>query len=281
MTKIINAPNEQRYARIALHGAPRSGTTWVGEIINSSPNTIYRYQPLFSYAHKDYLTPASTEKEIKEFYDRLLVCQDEFTNQTTKRKTGNLPQFTKAEITHIVYKEVRYHNLLFNLMRRTADIKLIALIRNPMSVINSWLNAPREFRADLGWQITEEWRYSLKKNMNKPEEFNGYEKWKELTNIFLTLQSLFPERVHIIKYSQLLKHPIVETKELFGYLGLDYTSQTDNFLTESGKNQNNDPYSVYRSNQTDEAWKSNLSDEIVKEIEMDIKNTPLSEFLRQ
>lgn len=280
MSKALSATSKKTYARVALHGAPRSGTTWTGEIINSSPNTVYSYQPLFSYAHKGYLTPSSTGEEIQEFYDRLLVCEDDFTNQTNMRNAGKLPQFLKAEGTHIVYKEVRFHNILFNLMRRTNDIKLVALIRNPISVINSWLHAPREFRADLGWNIDEEWRYSPKKNMNRPEEFNGYEKWKELANIFLNLKSQFPNRVHIIKYSKLLAHPVNETKELFRYLELEYTAQTEKFLLDSQNTRNRDPYSVFRSNQTDEEWKLNLKDEIVKGIELDLKNNSLSEYIR-
>ena len=46
--------------RVAIHGPPRSGTTWIGEIVNSSPRTIVKYQPLFSYALKDYLSPGSS-----------------------------------------------------------------------------------------------------------------------------------------------------------------------------------------------------------------------------
>lgn len=279
MSTALSAESDNMYKRIALHGAPRSGTTWAGEIINSSPNTIYRYQPIFSYAHKDYVTPSSTGEEIHEFYDRLITCKDEFTNQTKMRKSGKLPQFIKAQSTHIAYKEVRFHNILFNLMRRTNDIKLVALIRNPMSVINSWLKAPREFRSRLGWNISEEWRYAPKKNMNKPEEFNGYERWKELANIFLTLKSQYPDRVHIIKYSQLLTHPMNEAKELFSFLGLEYTSQTEEFLVKSQNTSDNDPYSVFRSNQTDEEWKLELEEEIAKEIELDLIGTNLSEYL--
>ena len=34
-------------------GVPRSGTSWFGELFNSSPRVAYRFQPLFSYAFKD------------------------------------------------------------------------------------------------------------------------------------------------------------------------------------------------------------------------------------
>ena len=52
---------------IAIFGAPRSGTTWLGQLFNSSPNTLYRYQPLFSYEFKDYLSESNTKQNIKQF----------------------------------------------------------------------------------------------------------------------------------------------------------------------------------------------------------------------
>ncbi|MES9972002.1 MAG: sulfotransferase domain-containing protein [Candidatus Thiodiazotropha sp.] len=270
---------EQMYVPVAIHGAPRSGTTWIGEIINSSPNTIYKFQPLFSYAHKDFLTPSSTKQDIQEFFDRLAECKDRFTNRTVERSEGKLPTFEKQNITHIVYKEVRYHNILSNMMRRSDELKLVAIIRNPMSVINSWFNAGREFRQDLGWNKLEEWRYAMKKNMNKPEEYNGYEKWKELANLILQLKQQYPDRIYWMQYSKFLENSVQETKSLFQFLGLDFTAQTEEFLSESANSHIDDPYSVYRSAQTDDAWKTLLPTEIVREIEADIKDTALEIFL--
>ena len=157
--------NLHSFKKVAVHGVPRSGTSWVGEILNSSPNTAYRFQPLFSYAHKAYLDNTSTKEDIAQFFSRLRNCDDDFTNQKAKRNSGDFPQFRKQKITHVIYKEVRYLNILFNLMRKTEDVLLISVIRNPLSVINSWLRAPREFRRDLGWSEIEEWRYALKKNL--------------------------------------------------------------------------------------------------------------------
>ena len=108
--------NPNNYSKVAIHGVPRSGTSWVGEIVNSSPNAAYRYQPLFSYAHKDYLNNGSTRGDIDQFFNRLYYCDDDFTNQKERRNSGDFPQFNKEKITHVVYKEVRYMNVLFNLI---------------------------------------------------------------------------------------------------------------------------------------------------------------------
>lgn len=274
-----NRMHISEYTKVAVHGVPRSGTSWIGEILNSSPNTIYRYQPLFSYAHKDYLNNASTREDIDAFFEELLHCDDDFTNQTAKRASGDFPIFEKKQITHIVYKEVRYINILFNLMRRAEDVLLCAVIRNPLSVINSWLQAPREFRKDLGWSELEEWRYALKKNLNNPEEFNGYEKWKEAASTFVHLKKQYPGRVYILKYADMLHHPLEETKKLFDFCGIDFTDETADFLRASTSYDNPDAYAVFRSRQRDDKWKTELHPEISKQIFADVRGAHLEEFI--
>ena len=271
--------HSKKYVKVAVHGVPRSGTSWIGEILNSSPNINYRYQPLFSYAHKDYLTNASTQEDINSFFERLLHCEDEFTNQVSKRISGNFPSFKKNQITHIVYKEVRYINILFNLMRRTEDVLLCAVIRNPLSVINSWLRAPREFRNDLGWSELEEWRYALKKNLNKPEEYNGYEKWKEAANTFTFLKKQYPSRVYIQKYSDMLKNPLAESRKLFEFCGIEFKDTSADFVRDSSSCDNRDAYAVYRSKQSDNKWESELLPEISKQILKDLRDTHLEEYV--
>ncbi len=271
--------NPNSFLKIAVHGVPRSGTSWIGEIINSSPNTIYRYQPLFSYAHKDYLTDSSTNEEINQFFVRLYNCDDDFTNQKEKRNSGDFPQFNKEEITHVVYKEVRYMNILFNLMKKSNNIILCAIIRNPLSVINSWLNAPKEFRKDIGWSELEEWRYAFKKNLGHPEEFHGFEKWKEATNIILELQKAYPNRVYLLKYSDMLVNPEYETEMLFNFLGLKVTDQTNKFLRKSTNYDRKDFYAVYRKNQNDNKWNVELQKKISEQILDDLKGTQLEIFV--
>jgi hypothetical protein len=170
--------------KVAIHSVPRSGSTWLGSIFDSHPNVAYRYQPLFSYTHKGVLTPNSSKKEIDTFFQDILYTTDDFVLQKAAIEAGKIPSFFKESPTHIVYKEVRYHHILSNLLEQDNEIIVIGLIRNPFAVIHSWLNAPKEFRKDLGWKEMEEWQFAPKKNLNKPEEFNGFEKWKEVRDLF-------------------------------------------------------------------------------------------------
>lgn len=265
--------------QIAIHGVPRSGTSWVGEILNSSPFTIYKYQPLFSYALKDYLTPASSPERIQSFFHLLAETSDEFMDRLPERRQGKLPVFSKQAPTHVVYKEVRYHHILENLLGNSPDTRLVAVIRNPLAVIGSWASAPREFRIDQGWVLSREWRHAELKNGGRPEEYFGFEKWKEATRLFLRLESQFPGQVYVLRYESLVQSPAAEVDRVFGFCGLELSGQTSEFLAESTRSENSDTYSVYRAGNTTEKWKTVLSKEIADSIVRETRAAELGQFL--
>lgn len=256
--------------RIAIHSVPRSGSTWLGSIFDSQPEVIYKLQPLFSYALKDRLTPISTKKEIDDFFDDLEKSRDDFMDQKDGKDKGIIPVFKKEKATTIVYKEVRYHHLLKNLMEKEDGIKVIGLIRNPLSAISSWLKAPKEFRAEKGWKVEEEWQFAAKKNLNKAEEFNGYEKWKEVTYIFESLQKQYPTRFYLLNYDDLLEDMNRTVEKLFEFCNIGITEQTRNFIYQSKSTEQADPYSVFKSKKKDDAYKRNLPQCIIDEITNDL-----------
>lgn len=265
--------------KIIIHSVPRSGSTWLGNIFNSHPNLAFRYQPLFSYAFKDYLTPKSTSEEIDIFFKSILNSNDDFINQTEAVYKNIVPNFDKKNnITHICYKEVRYHHIIENMILKCPKIKVILLIRNPISVLNSWKNAPREFKQDKGWVFDDEWLSATSKNLDKTEEFNGYNKWKETAFLFLKLYKLYPDNVRIIKYSDLLWNTTNITKELFNFTKLKLEHQTINFINESRSINSNDPYSVFKVKNNDRNWEG-FPNYIIEFIKDDLKNTILQEYI--
>jgi hypothetical protein len=269
------------FAKIAIHGVPRSGTTWLGEIFNSSEHTVYKFQPLFSYALKNYITANSEKLELYRFFDVLAEKQDSFLDQVEHRRKGILPIFKKGGITHIVYKEVRYHNILPNMLEKLDDFKLIAIIRNPLATLYSWFNAPREFRKDLNWKENKEWRFAQKKNMNKAEEFFGYERWKEAAHIFLSLKEEYPDKVFLIRYIDLLKDTEKYSREIFKFCSLGYTAQTEQFIKTSQSSMKQNCYSVYKIKKNDADWKNNLNEKIIEYIYKDLKNGTLEYYLSE
>lgn len=267
--------------RIAIHGAPRSGTTWLGEIINSSKEVNYKFQPLFSYSLKSFLGPNSSSEQIDEFFQLLCKNNDPFCEQMDSRNTGELPFFFKEETpSSIAYKEVRYHNILHNLARRDPSIKFIFLIRDPSEVLTSWFHAPREFRSELHWNFQEEWRYALKKNLNLPENYFGFEKWKESALIFLDLESRFPERVRILNYSEFRKNLYPETQALFDFMKIPLGQQTLDFLDASTNKDAKTEYGVYRVRKSRSNFVRENFPSVWQEIQNELKSSPLEKFLK-
>lgn len=266
--------------KIAIHSVPRSGSTWLGNIFNSHPEVQFRYQPLFSYAFKSYLTTSSEKKDIDEFFEKILASTDGFINQKEAIADGTVPSFGKAGIPKATcYKEVRYHHILENLVNQSPDLKLILLIRNPMAVIYSWKNAPKEFKTHLGWDFEKEWFQAPSKNENREEEYNGFAKWKEAALLYMKLAHQNTQRVKLITYDYLLKNTVKAAKELFDFSGLDYVLQTDEFINQSKQRNNMDAYSVFKTKKNDEMWQ-NLPEEIIAYIEQDLKGTALEQFLK-
>ena len=263
--------------KVALHGAPRSGTTWLANIFNSHENVAYRQQPLFSYAFKSFLDESSSLEKIEDFFSGIYESKDEYLNQIQAIKDGKIPKFNKKEATHIVYKEVRYHYVLPNMLDKSS-VKLIGIIRNPIAVLASFFKAPSEF--EKVWKKEEEWKFASKKNQGLKESYYGYEKWKETAEIFQKLEERYgKDRVILIKYSDLLKDTLIMTEDLFGKVGLEITDQTINFIEECKSYDHPNAYSVFRTKSIDDAWKNSVSENIITEIYSDLKNTNLEQYL--
>lgn len=256
---------------VAIYGVPRSGTSWLGEIINSSPNTVYRFQPLFSYRFKNRIKVEDSEKEIRNFFEELyLENNDAFLNQTEQRENGRYPIAQKDMDNCFVlsYKECRYLYTIPILLRECKDIKIIGSVRNPIDVLESWLNTPQGFKD--GWNIYDEWRQATKKNEYRPENYYGYYKWKECLKMFVDMQQLYPEQFTFVRYEDLVDNTINETKRLFSFAKIPYTEQTEQFVIDSKSRTNDDVYSVYRKKGDKSERKMYLPEDIKEEIRKDL-----------
>lgn len=264
---------------VAVHGAPRSGTSWLGQLFNSSEHVAYRYQPLFSYAFRDCMTENSTRDQIERFVRALLETDDDFVLQKGAASlAGYALEFRKLEITHLVYKEVRHHEVLENLLSRVPQAVGIGLVRNPCAVVHSWSRAPREF--DPSWSLAEEWREAGLKNAQHAGNWYGYARWKRLAELFCRLESEWPGRFVIARYETLTGRPAAEVRSLFAACRLEFSDQVAAFVERSQSIDDGSPYGVLRDRSAGfDAWRRELDPGIVREITADLVGTPLERFL--
>ncbi len=263
---------------IGIHGVPRSGTSWLAQIFNSHPDVNFKFQPLFSYAFKDYLDHSSSRERIQQFFEEIAVSDDYFLNLRDPIIHQNYPVFKKNETyTTLVFKQIRYHHLLENILRKNDVVKFVFIIRNPLAVLNSWIHTEMEFKPV--WDLDDEWQAADKKNLNRPEEFFGYNKWKEAGNIFLDLHKRYPERTIVINYNELLINTESLIKQLFSFCGLSYDEQTKKFIKESKKRNDADPNSVFKKKANDHIWKQNIPPHIIDAVRNDLKDDRLEIYL--
>lgn len=260
--------------KIAIHSVPRSGSTWLGCIFDSHPDVIYKFQPLFSYKFKGFLNELSSKEQIDEFFLKIANTSDAFLDQKKDKSLNLVPGFKKNSNTissckAIVYKEVRYHYILKNLLEKEDTIRVIGLVRNPLSVISSWLKAPSGFRVEEGWKIEEEWRFAPKKNLGRLEEFFGFEKWKEVMYLFECLKRQYPDRFYILNYADLLRDKIKIVKSIFSFCQLNFPQQTYDYLSQPTIQKNKEAYSVFKEKYQDDKWKNNLPNNIIDTIKTD------------
>ncbi|WP_208586130.1 sulfotransferase [Gracilibacillus suaedae] len=265
---------------ISIHGVPRSGTSWLGQIFNSSEEVRYKFQPLFSYTFKDAIHVRSSKEEILKYYNELYNTEDEFLDQTQQIEKSIYPSFENKESNpkKLVTKMVRYHYLIPTLLSSVDDFKLVAIIRNPLAVLNSWRNAPKELPPHLSFE--EEWRYAQNRNLFRPEEYFGFEKWKEATKLYLWAKEKYPKKVYLLKYEDLVSNTVDVTKDMFDFCDLTIGKQTNDFIGDSRSKMNDNPYSVYKGKNNTKEWENQLPKSVIEEVYHELTGTEFEQFLK-
>ena len=227
---------------VAIFGCPRSGTSWLGQLFNAHEAVAYRYQPLFSYEFKNWFGRHGVNAaSLDSFSDALLNAQSDFVLQDLRPP--------KVEpLTHLVWKEVRYHALMRELAALPGLHKLVYLHRPAVDVLNSWYQAPKEFRA--GQDIHAEYLDAPSKNTD-PCEYNGFNKWKESLALALAVKAELPGKVVLVSYDRLRADPIGQLSALFDEVGLAMTDQVREFIIASTSKHDGDAYSVFRSREAE------------------------------
>lgn len=264
---------------ICIHGVPRSGTSYLGQILDSHPKVRYKFQPLFSDTFKSELDSLVSGDKVEEFFGRVYSTSDDFLDRTLEKRIGSYPSFEKNMQSQnvLVVKHVRHHDFMPQFLK-CSKVKLVIIVRNPCGVLSSWSNAPKEFRVDDG-DFLKEWRQAEKRNSVGRGEYFGYIKWKEFTSLALEIKGLYPGRVHIVKYEDLVNNTFKEVSALYEFLNLDVSDSTRNFIKASKARYDENPYSVFKGDKNVLDWKATLNPQIEQEIVDDLRGTEFEQFL--
>lgn len=263
-------------AIVAIIGMPRSGTSWLGQLFDSSPEVAYRLEPIFSYAFKNAVDEHSNREQYKIFFDGIYRSQDDFMLQTDKRIAGTYPIFRKNDVQpFLVFKTTRFHNLMDTMLSYFENLKMVCIVRHPCGSICSWLNTSREFPAVANPET--EWRSgACRKTAN--EEFWGFDDWKVVTLKHLDLQKKYPDRFIIIKYEELVGDTCKVLASLYDFVGLTMSEQTYEFIQSCHSRHDDNSYSVFKDKTVVDKWRHRLDPYIVSTILDELKGTTLEQF---
>ena len=264
--------------KLAIFGVPRSGTSWLAQLFNSHPDVMMRFQPLFSYAHKNQLDEHSTRVEVEKFYQDILVSTDAFATMAAPFFATHPKDFKKnVPPTHVCFKEAQSLYIIENMLTQCPDLRIMGICRSPMAVLASWMRAPKEFSPQ--WDIQKEWRDAPSKNDGKKELYFGYSKWKEAMRMFVDLARRYPKQFVLLKYDSLLHAPHATMRNLFDFCGLGWDKQVEDFIVQSQSKNDENPNLVYKIKVHDKAWVNVLPGDIAATIEQDLCGSELEQFL--
>ncbi len=206
---------------VLISGSPRSGTTWLSELVNHDNGHRRVFEPFHPEKVKDfrafrsrqYLRPDDRRGEYLEPVRRAL--SGELWSRWTDR--GG-PVFARRRLV----KEVRANLLLGWISANFPELPIVLLLRNPRAVVAS--------RLALGWGD------NLSETMEQGDLVNDhllpleadiraatdpFERHLFLWCIdnYVPLRQLAPGTAHLLFYENLVRQPEKELQSLFAHLG--------------------------------------------------------------
>lgn len=263
-----------------ISGMPRSGTTWLSQIFASSPDVRLKFCPLFSYEFKNSLDENSSADDWNKLFAEVYQTKSDYLDQDYLRKKGLVPTFPdkKENPSHLVIKSTRFHNLIPHLLKLDDQIHFIHIVRHPCATIHSWLSNPYEFPQHAD-PMAEWWTGECRKT--GPGEFWGFNDWKIVNTQALQLAELYPTRFKVLRYEDLVRHTKQSTKDIFEFLDIAYEKQTNDFIELSQTKHDKNKRSVFKSQELNKDWLTELDPSIVSSCQSELAGTELEQFLKE
>jgi len=256
---------------MGIFGTGRSGSSWLGSIVSSHPEVAYRFEPFHRLKHLPAVAQAQqrlesaelTEQDLAGVYQVLLpahprVERPPFFPKTYAMNWGKTelrPLALRFEILQhvfqsfysfkkvfppLVFKEVTMESMMTNVLEKTS-MKVVYMVRHPCAVVASSLKGQKEGVMPVGRHAI------LDKLLSKYEpdiaeqiipqlpHLDALDKetllWRIDVNKGMAAIQKYPHALLVV-YEELCDQPIQVSQRVFQHLGLDFSVQTEAFLTQ-------------------------------------------------
>jgi len=253
---------------ILVCGSPRSGTSWLGKIFDSHPDTLYRYEP--DIADNDGwppITSAPGTPITPERLDRLIRCNmlKPAGSRPVFRKSylggprwlvrggcvylgkavervvpgaaaWRVPDFVDPAAVEVVVKAIVLHKAAA-IAAALPDVRPVLIVRHPCGHLASVMRGRASGRLPrddipLDFADTEEGRrFGLTSADLRREPPLARLAWSWAVNNTLALERL--PRARVVLYEELCADPASKAREILGSCGLSWSRQTAAFVAAS------------------------------------------------
>lgn len=270
--------------QIAIVTYWRSGSTFLGDILNQSPATYYHFEPLHALSISEVMNSTAQETRALNLISNLLQCNythlDKKYLQWVRKSENQFLMWHNTRLWNTCRMRVRlcsdasfltsicreYPTQLVKLVRLRISASRRLLVDNPALKMVYLVRDPRGMyssRKGLDW-------CNSSRSCGDPSEVCN-----QLRQDILTAQQLrqeFPERFIALRYEDISVHPEQRTQELFKFLGLEVNRQVSTYLrshtTLRAHENANNPYSTKRnSKSTPFLWRHKLTYEEIQHIQ--------------
>ena len=199
---------------IVLFGAPRSGTTFLNELLNSHPEVhITNEMRLFAWAHET-LVKATKQHRL------LVTHREKFAEHATKQFGGMIRDFYATEWPHVRYwgdKNPHYADVwnrgcLDTVRRIFPGAKFIHIIRDGRDVVASIVR--REHPDGRPWADVETAAWTWQDHVTIGSAFG---------------RKIGPESYYEMRYEDLVADGVRDARSLFEFLGIPLDPAVEKF----------------------------------------------------
>lgn len=261
-----------------IFGTGRSGSTWLGSILNSHPEVAYRFEPFHRLRDRSDLISALTrgeseglsDKGLEQVYSALIqadpvIEKPPFFHKDNIKLGRNLfwpiarklrfashlfsLRYTPRDRPPLVFKEVDLDSMMASMLHHTT-IPIVYLIRNPFGVISSLLEGQARNLMGKGRMGV---LASLMRNHDSAlaDRYTG-----ELPNLSPAQLNALLWRIDVEKawrcmsenqkglllfYEDLCKNTVERAREVFRHFDIDYVGQVEEFILKSTRSSQNLP----------------------------------------
>jgi hypothetical protein len=281
---------------VLITGMPRSGTTWVGRVIDQAPFVRYVHEPFnissqfckcgvkFDYWFY-YLSPYNNQHFHKHLKHTIYPAFNRigFLNFLTKiKRTKRVrPLFEYFRSYFFSRPLVKDPIAVFSIEQlvESFDMDVIVLIRHPAAIVSSYksLNWTHPFSHFLNQPAL--MKSHLSNFRSEIEDFTQKEYdivdqaallWKLIYFVIAKYQEIHPEWV-FVQFEDLALDPITGFQKIFGRLNLPLSDQTRRVIhglrLQDQSPSPTDPYSIkQKPYQVISKWKNDLTSEDVHRI---------------